>query len=205
LVGDAPEGSLLDRDFHKTTMPTIEGRYALEREIGRGATGSVWTAYDGQLGRRVAIKLLRVDCLEYPAARSRFEHEAWTIAQFRSPHIVQVHDSGAQDGQPFIVMELLEGESLEARLHRHPRLPLPIVAGIVVEVAKALALSHQAGIIHRDLKPANIFLAREHGREVVKLLDFGIATLVAGNGVDGPESSTRTPTSGRWPCSPTRC
>jgi serine/threonine protein kinase/class 3 adenylate cyclase len=157
-------------------MRTIKGRYTLEGEIGRGATGAVWTALDARLGRRVAIKLLRSDNDSH-SARSRFEQEAWAIAQLRSPHVVQVHDVGVHDDQPYIVMELLEGESLDARLERHPRLSLEIVADIVAQVARGLAVTHEAGILHRDLKPANIFLAREQNREIVKLLDFSVATL----------------------------
>ncbi len=166
-------------------MRTIKGRYTLEREIGRGATGAVWIARDARLGRHVAIKLLRSDCTESHSARSRFEQEAWAIAQLRSPHVVQVHDTGVYEDEPFIVMELLEGESLDERLKRHPRLPLAVVADIVVQLAKGLAITHQAGIVHRDLKPANVFLAREHGREVTKLLDFSVASLTGRAEADG--------------------
>ncbi len=166
-------------------MRTIKGRYTLEREIGRGATGAVWVALDGRLGRRVAVKLLRSDNADSHSARSRFEQEAWAIAQLRSPHVVQVHDVGVHDDDPYIVMELLEGESLDARLERHSRLSLAVVADIVTQVARALAVTHDAGILHRDLKPANIFLAREQNREVVKLLDFSVAVLTGRVDVNG--------------------
>ncbi|HSY24194.1 MAG TPA: protein kinase [Polyangiaceae bacterium] len=166
-------------------MRTIKGRYTLEREIGRGATGAVWVALDGRLGRRVAVKLLRSENADSHTARSRFEQEAWAIAQLRSPHVVQVHDVGVHDDEPYIVMELLEGESLDARLERHSRLSLAVVADIVTQVARALAVTHEAGILHRDLKPANIFLAREQNREVVKLLDFSVAVLTGRVDVNG--------------------
>jgi class 3 adenylate cyclase/tRNA A-37 threonylcarbamoyl transferase component Bud32 len=160
-------------------MRNIGGRYLLEREIGRGASGSVWVAIDQQLDRRVALKLLRADALEHPVARIRFEREARLIARLHDPHVVQVYDTGVDGAQPFIVMELLEGESLDVRLLRQRRLPFSAVVRIVGEVAKGLSEIHRAGIVHRDLKPANIFMAREGRREVVKVLDFGVAGLVA--------------------------
>ena len=159
-------------------MKVLKQRYALDREIGRGASGRVWIAQDLQLGRRVALKVVDRDDGDDEGARARFEHEAWTIAQLSSPHIVRVFDSGVDDGMPFIVMELLHGESLEDRLQRHPKLPARIAAFVVGEIAKGLSASHAAGIIHRDLKPANVFLSRENGREIAKLLDFGIAALL---------------------------
>jgi len=153
----------------------IRDRYALEREIGRGAFGSIWVARDLQLGRDVALKLLSGNARGGRDARAPFEQEAWAAAQLRSPHIVQIYDLGVEGDQPFIVMELLEGETLETRLHRHPRLPLSVVVGIVGDIAKGLATSHRASIVHRDVKPSNVFLAREGGREIAKLLDFGVA------------------------------
>src|SRR3954470_23878044 len=100
-------------------MTIISSRYHLDREIGRGASGAVWVADDCQLGRRVAIKLLRLDLLTDPELCARFEREGRHIAKLQSPHVVQVHDAGVDGGQPYIVMELLDGESLEVRLRRH--------------------------------------------------------------------------------------
>jgi eukaryotic-like serine/threonine-protein kinase len=160
-------------------MTTRKRRYDLQRELGRGAAGTVWAAWDTQLERQVAIKLLHADSPDGAAELQRFETEARAIAQLPSPHIVRVYDAGSADGQPFMVMELLEGENLESRLSRHHRLPLSMVSNIVAEVSKGLSVTHRAGIIHRDVKPANVFLAQEGGREVAKLLDFGVATLMA--------------------------
>jgi len=158
-------------------MRVINNRYALQREIGRGSSGSVWLARDEVLGRGVAIKLLdrsMVDAVDgYPA----LHHEARLAAQLRSPHIVQVYDLGEDEGQMFIVMELLEGESLDVRLARRVRMPLRTTCRFVTEVAQGLTQIHAAQIVHRDLKPANIFIAREATREVVKLLDFGISSV----------------------------
>jgi serine/threonine protein kinase/class 3 adenylate cyclase len=161
-------------------MRTISQRYALDREVGRGAAGSVWRARDQHLQRSVAIKVMRPDCLASPAFRTRFEREALTIAQVKSPYVVQVYDAGFDDGEPFIVMEWLEGESLDEWLHRNGRGAPSFAVDLVVQLARGLALTYAAGVIHRDVKPANIFLAREHDRTVPKLLDFGVATLLTG-------------------------
>jgi serine/threonine protein kinase/class 3 adenylate cyclase len=178
-------------------MGTLTRRYALDRVIGRGASGTVWVADDLQLGRRVALKQLDSALARDAEARARFEREAWTIAQLRSPHIVQVFDSGVEAGIPFIVMELLHGESLEDRLSRYrppDRLSWRVAARIVADVARGLTISHEAGIVHRDLKPANIFLARENGKELAKLLDFGIAWLALSQGhASAPEAIVGTP------------
>ena len=166
-------------------MGNLTQRYALDRVIGRGASGSVWVAEDLKLGRRVAIKQLDRQLAEDLDACTRFEREAWTIAQLRSPHIVQVYDSGVESGVPFIVMELLHGESLEDRLARYrdrTRMPLRVATSIIADVARGLSTSHAAGIVHRDLKPGNVFLARENRREIAKLLDFGIAAIAADAG-----------------------
>jgi CheY-like chemotaxis protein len=172
---------------------TLAGRYELEREIGRGATGSVWVALDKQLGRLVAVKVL--DAARSIAGSDGLVAEAKTIALLRSPHVVQVFDVAFHEERPLIVMELLQGESLEARLLRHRRLPLRLVATLMSDIAKGLAAIHDAGIIHRDLKPANVFLAHEAGREVPKLLDFGIAiprrqSELTGRGVEHSAAGT---------------
>jgi serine/threonine protein kinase/class 3 adenylate cyclase len=153
----------------------LRGRYSLGHEIGHGATGTVWVAQDTQLGRRIALKLLRAECTTDTDACIRFEREARTIAQLRSPHIVQIFDYGVENQQPYIVMELLDGEDLESRLKRYPRFTIALVAGLIASVSKGLHSVHKAGILHRDLKPANIFLSREPRGELPKLLDFSVA------------------------------
>src|SRR5690242_6540477 len=98
------------------TDRTVGGKYSLERDIGRGGMGSIWIAYDPHLRRRVALKLMRPEQTAQATSRTRFEREAMAIAQIRNPHVVQVFDYGIDDGRPYIVMELLEGEDLDARL-----------------------------------------------------------------------------------------
>ncbi|MCC6521217.1 MAG: serine/threonine protein kinase [Polyangiaceae bacterium] len=152
----------------------IAERYALVRELARGGMGSVWLAQDQKLRRQVAIKLMMPLWAESGDARSRFEREAMAVAQLKSPHIVQVFDYGIQDGCPYIVMELLEGEDLRSRLQRDKRLEMEAAGVILVQTAKALGVAHAVGIVHRDLKPGNVFIARSRDDEIVKVIDFGV-------------------------------
>ena len=158
----------------------VGGKYTLEQELARGGMGAIWVAYDAQLRRRVALKLMTPDHLTSPTARGRFEREAMAIAQLKSPHVVQIYDYGVEDAAPYIVMELLDGEDLQTRLGRVVRLPPAAIATILTQAAKALSAAHGAGIVHRDIKPANVFLARSDAEEIVKVLDFGVAALVSG-------------------------
>jgi eukaryotic-like serine/threonine-protein kinase len=158
----------------------IGGKYALVREIGRGGMGSVWEARHTTLGTRVAIKFLGADLLTNKDARKRFEVEARAMATVQSKYAVQIFDHGVtSDGLPFIVMELLEGESLEARLATRGRLSLGETTTIMLQVCLGLSRAHEHGIVHRDLKPENIFLVRSSDEkgEVAKVVDFGIAKL----------------------------
>jgi serine/threonine-protein kinase len=154
----------------------VAGKYRLEREIGRGGMGSVWSARHLQLDTLVALKFVDPSAAASDA-HLRFEREARAAAQLRSPHVVQILDHGVDAGLPYIAMELLEGEDLGERLRRVGRLSLDESARIFGQAAKALRRAHDAGVIHRDLKPSNIFLARFDEDEVVKLLDFGVAKL----------------------------
>ena len=153
----------------------VGGKYRIERPLARGGMGSLWVARHVQLGSTVAIKFLDASFAASPAHRARFEREARAAASLKSPHVVQVHDYGFEGPAPYIVMELLEGEDLNHRLHRVRRMSLHDTARILAQVGKALRKAHEAGIAHRDLKPANLFLARDDDDEVVKILDFGIA------------------------------
>ncbi len=159
----------------------IGGKYRLEEEIGRGSMGTVYRAVHVTLGQRVAIKLISGEHLQSLEARQRFGVEAKAAAKLRSRHVVQVYDDGeTPEGNPYIVLEYLEGETLEQRLEREHDLPLADAVRVVVHVGRALARAHAQGIVHRDLKPANIFLVRSDDDEVgwiAKVLDFGIAKL----------------------------
>jgi serine/threonine-protein kinase len=167
---------------------TTIGRYDLLRCIGRGATGVVYEGIDRSLGRRVAIKILRwLPPDDVHAARSvtRFLREGRVAARVRHAHVVDVHDFGIEDGRPFLVMELVEGESLAQRLQREGPLSVECVVEIVLPILSAVAELHTAGIVHRDIKPANILLRR--GDDFCpKLADFGVSRFD-----DGSPSITR--------------
>jgi len=155
----------------------IGGRYILERVLAGGGMGTVWVAFDPKLQRRVALKLMASHCAPTPHARQQFEWEAQAVARLQNPHVIQVHDCDLGGETPYIVMELLEGEDVEALLHRRGRLSLAMVERLIAQISRALTAAHAAGIIHRDLKPANLFLARSAAGEVLKVLDFGLALL----------------------------
>jgi serine/threonine-protein kinase len=144
--------------------------------------GEVWAAHHKTLGEQVALKLLSqpdTEDLEDPAtAAARFLFEAQVAARLsrKTRHIVRVTDHGEEGGVVYLVMELLDGETLENVLARDGKVPIPTVATIVAQVSRALAQAHAEGVFHRDLKPANVFLSHdEDGKPLVKLLDFGIA------------------------------
>jgi len=157
----------------------VGGKYALVRLLGKGAMGEVWLATHDTLGGEFAVKLVRPsEEPEDETAAGRFQLEAQVSAKLsrKTRHIVSVSDHGEEDGIAYLVMELLEGESLEQRIDRGPALDLPTTVAIVGQIARALSQAHAEGIFHRDLKPANVFLTRdEDGGLLVKLLDFGIA------------------------------
>ncbi len=151
----------------------------LKRPLGQGGMASVWVADHLSLDIEVAVKFIATELIgSSPELVARFNREAGAIAKIRSPHVVQVLDHGlTADGTPYIVMELLEGEDLGARLDRDGRMPMAQVVTLVAQVAKALTRAHATGIIHRDIKPDNIFIVHSDDDEdlFVKLLDFGIA------------------------------
>jgi serine/threonine-protein kinase len=153
----------------------IAERFRLVRPLGEGGMGAVWMAHHIRLQMPCAVKFMRPEVAAEPSFRSRFDREAVAAAQLRSPHVVQVLDHGVWEAVPYIAMEYLEGEDLEHRLGRLGRLSPEETVTIVVQVARALTKAHGAGLVHRDLKPANIFIVHDDDREIVKVLDFGVA------------------------------
>jgi eukaryotic-like serine/threonine-protein kinase len=158
-----------------TTGEVIAGKYRLSGMLAHGGMGSVWRARHLLLDVDVAVKLMAPTLATSADQRARFAREAKAAAQIKSPHVVQIHDYGLDGDTPYIVMELLEGEDLGARLRREKRLTPAIAATILTQLGRGLRKAHDMGIVHRDIKPANIFFARGDDDEVVKLLDFGIA------------------------------
>jgi hypothetical protein len=159
----------------------IGERYQLERILGQGGMGTVWVARDLQLARLVAVKFLGQDAAKSAAQRARFGREALLASKVRSQHVVQVFGAGTTPtGVLYVVMELLDGESLATRIARTGRCSLADTAAIVEQVCRGLHKAHREGLVHRDIKPANIFLTPEpDGSVFVRLLDFGIAKDVA--------------------------
>jgi tetratricopeptide (TPR) repeat protein len=159
-------------------MPIAQGTrlgpYEVEGLLGAGGMGEVYRAQDTRLGRRVAVKVLPASVVGEPERLRRFEQEARAEGLLNHPNVVTVHDVGTHDGTPYLVTELLEGESLRKRLARGP-LPLRAAVEVGLQIARGLAAAHDKGIVHRDLKPDNVFLVSGGG---VKILDFGVAKLL---------------------------
>lgn len=160
---------------------TIGGKYRIERLVGSGGMGAVYEALNLAINKRVALKFLfRDDGIDSDTA-ARFQREAEAASAVNSAHIVQIFDAGtSDDGRPYLVMELLDGEDLRHRLKRAGRLPLDEVVAIAKQLLRALGRAHAAGIVHRDLKPDNVFICRRDDDPLfVKVLDFGISKVVS--------------------------
>ena len=161
----------------------IDGRFRLVEPIGSGAMGEVWRGVHISLDRTVAIKLVAVtERRDGDERLARFVREAKAAARIESPHVVRVFDHGVHEGSGFIAMELLVGESLRQRLGRiapagTDPARLSEVARIASQAGAAMTKAHSVGVLHRDVKPDNIYIANVDGREVVKILDFGVAKI----------------------------
>lgn len=147
------------------------GPYEITSPLGAGGMGEVYRARDTRLGRDVAVKILPAEFAQNAQVKTRFEREARMISALNHPHICTLYDVGSEDGTDFIVMELIEGESLSDRLARTGALPIEEVLRYGIEIAEALDKAHSSGVVHRDLKPGNVMLTRSGA----KLLDFGLA------------------------------
>jgi serine/threonine-protein kinase len=168
----------------------VAERFRLTRMIGRGGMGSVWSAQDCRLDNQCAIKFIEGEFANIADAQARFEREAKAAAQLRSPHVVEIKDYGVWEGRPYIAMELLDGEDLGKRMAKSGgKLPPAEVNSIIQQVCRALTKAHAAGIVHRDLKPDNIFIVNDDDRQLVKILDFGVAKSKS-NALDGSNTKT---------------
>jgi serine/threonine-protein kinase len=159
----------------------VGGRYRVDAVLGQGGMGAVLAATDARLSRPVALKLLGFSSLCEDEARERFRREARAMASVDSDNVVRVFDFGElPGGPPFLVMELRQGETVEALLATHGPLPTATAVGIALGACVGLAHAHGAGLVHRDLKPSNLFLHRNSdATTVTKLIDFGIAKTLA--------------------------
>ena len=164
-----------------TTGYVIADRFRLEERLGRGGMGSVWKAHHLTLDSPVAVKLIDPLIAEEEVALKRFMREAKAAAALRGAHVIQTFDYGVHDDVPYIVMELLEGESLGERLEREGTLEPEELLRVMTHVGRAVAKAHDVGTVHRDLKPDNIFITQNDDEEVCKVLDFGIAKTAKSN------------------------
>jgi tetratricopeptide (TPR) repeat protein/tRNA A-37 threonylcarbamoyl transferase component Bud32 len=170
----------------------LAGKYQVERVLGQGGMGIVVQAFHVQLGQRVAIKFVLPEVMHNPEVHGRFLREAQAAALLKSAHVARVIDIGSlENGAPYMVMEYLDGENLEALLRRVGPLPVATAAAWLLEACEAVAEAHALGIIHRDLKPANLFLAHgAGGLQSIKVFDFGISKLMSTSSLE--PSLTRT-------------
>ncbi len=168
-------------------QPRMLGRYRILEEVGRGSTALVYRAYDPQLDRFLAIKVLRDKLAKDDDYREGFLREAKLAAQLTHSNIVTIFDVGIKDSKPYIAMELLEGATLEKILSLNSKLPLKTVISIVSQLASALSYAHQQGVVHRDIKPGNILILKD--KKTTKFTDFGIAQLDENMGKAGKLSN----------------
>lgn len=182
---------------HPLLGATLRGTYRILRTLDQGGMGMVFEAEHARLRRRLAVKVLAQHLAKDAHALARFNREAEIISQLQHPHVVQVTDFDTTEaGEPYLVMELLSGESLASRLERERCLPIADAVRIAHQAAAGLAAAHAADIVHRDLKPANIFLTQVPAQgTVVKLLDFGISKRAgsSGKGLTGEYDILGTP------------
>ncbi len=182
------------RPLTRSELPigaVLSDKYRITREIGRGGMAAVYEAEHVDIGKRLAVKVLDPSLAGSATIVERFQREARAAAAVNSPYICDVHDAGRlPDGRPYLVLELLEGESLYDRMSHFERLSPAEVVRILGQVARGLQKAHSAGIVHRDLKPENIFLARDgDGQEIAKIVDFGLAKMFGTAG--SPEANPR--------------
>jgi eukaryotic-like serine/threonine-protein kinase len=167
LLVDEPSESLVGRSI---------GHYRIERKLGQGGMGEVFSAYDSRLDRSVALKILPEHSMRDPDRVRRFKQEARAASSLNHPNIITIYDIGELEERRFIAAELIEGENLRERMLRGPMKPSEIL-DITIQTANALSAAHQAGIVHRDIKPENIMLRKD---AFVKVVDFGLAKLTEG-------------------------
>ncbi|MFZ5438375.1 MAG: serine/threonine-protein kinase [Myxococcota bacterium] len=168
----------------------LDGRFRVVRLLGRGGMGFVYLAEQVSLGRQVAIKVLRHDLTLAPGFAERFRREALLLGSIEHPAVVRVIDYGTEAGAPCLVMEYVEGETLESVLEREAPLSVERCERLLAQLSQGLAAIHAKGIVHRDLKPENVILTKSaDGQEQARLLDFGIARLMGADEQAGDKGS----------------
>src|SRR5437016_9896670 len=156
------------------SAPKQLGKYEVLEVIGRGGMGVVYKATDPEIGRLVGIKMMTSAVISDPDLLKRFYREAQSSGRLQHPNIVTIYDLGVHEGTPYLVMEFLEGESLDAFIRSGRAISLEEKLNIIIQVCNALAYAHEQKIVHRDIKPANVMVLKDG---TVKLVDFGIARI----------------------------
>ena len=171
---------------------TFAGKYRITRKLGQGGMGSVYVAEHLLINRDVALKVLRSDLVEEEVLLKRFQREARTASKLSHPNAVLLYDFGVEDNIPYLVMEYIKGPTLKTVLAKERLLDLKRTATILRQICSALAEAHRLGIIHRDIKPENFILSsQEDGKEIVKVLDFGVAKTLAAKTLSPDPSLTQ--------------
>jgi serine/threonine protein kinase len=165
---------------------TVNGQYQIVSAIGYGGMSVVFRAKDLKLGKFVALKMLLPHLMMQSHSMARFQQEAQSASALNHPHVVSIHNYGeTESGQPFLVMDLIEGSSLSTLIKKEGQLPVDRALNIFIQLASALSHAHQKGIVHRDLKPSNVLLTEQNGEtDFCKIVDFGIAKLLPHEGRD---------------------
>ncbi|MBA3545732.1 MAG: serine/threonine protein kinase, partial [Nannocystis sp.] len=180
-----------ERMFGIQAEPLKLGRYSVLRRIGAGGMGVVYLGYDGELDRKVALKLLRLRSADADGhASARLVREARALARVDHPHVIAVHEVGSHEGAVFLAMDLVEGVSLEAWQRERPR-PWRALVEIYIQAGRGLAAAHAAGVIHRDFKPANVLIGDDgRGGHRARVVDFGLARAAGEQGDEvGPTTN----------------
>src|SRR5215831_17637507 len=186
----AADGEAFERTIISGSDPLVgtvlDQRFRIDCQLAAGGFGAIYRATDVLSDAEVALKVLLPGLARDPMVVARFRREGQTLASLRDPHTITAYELGeAPDGTLYIVMELLHGESLYTRFRREGPLPWRRVLHVAAGVCSSLAEAHALGVVHRDLKPANIHLEfRDGDPDYVKVLDFGIAKIVQGNGIE---------------------
>jgi serine/threonine protein kinase len=211
FTGEDISEETLDMKFHveKHEDPNIgklvADRYRIVSMVGRGGMGVVYKAEHSNIDRIVAIKMLHPHIVADAETVKRFQQEAHAVSRVEHPHNVRIYDFGMTDlGQPFIVMDYIEGGSLREVLKRDGTLPMVRVGEIMEQVIDALACAHQAGVVHKDIKPENIMLTERSNKDFIYVVDFGISTL-AQSGIHGVTEGRRETRGSPAYMSPEQC
>src|SRR5213079_544105 len=186
----APRGRLTPGPLRYAHFEAEIGADGFPVELGAGAMAVTYRAHDTVLNSVVALKVIDRKVAQMPGVRSRFLREARTAAQIRHPNVAHVSHYGEQDGECFYVMELVEGETLEARVRREGPMPLALALEVIEQAARALAAAEACGLVHRDIKPSNIMMESDAaGALVVKVIDYGIAKVMAAEAERGADQT----------------